>query len=344
MAGGRPADSLAVRRRVEAGDWPRVWLWSGPETFLKEELFARMAAGMGDEGGFGDLNVSRFRGNDDEVDRIINTCRTLPMLGERRLVYFAAIEGLSRGAREVLATYVESPSPETVLVLAGTRNPNDSLHKRLTAAGADAAVFWTPFREQTLKWITIRFREAGKRCHEDVAAALFRRCGGDLEEKVSLAAVSPEIEKVALGMGEREVVEETDLDVVGRQADESLLYEIGSRVAHRDLPGALRAADGALLFRENNEIRVVATVAHRIFEIAKVRDLVDSGLSPDEALRAAGIWRMAADDVRAGVRRFDRESIERAIAALTAADRTLKSSPRKSRAVLEEALSAVCGV
>lgn len=335
-------DSLSVRRRIEKRDIPPVWLWSGPEAYLKEELYAKVAAQVIDEG-TASFNQNRYRGGDEELDRILGTCRTLPMMGSHRLVFLQDIEALGRTERPALEAYVASPSPETVLILAGERTPTDPFHKRLTAAGADPAVFWIPFPDQAVKWIQIRFRDLGLSCDTQAAEALYDACGGGLEDRVSLSAIAPELEKVALNAADRSRVGVDDLAVVGRKADEKLLYEISSRVAHRDLPGALRALDGALLFKDNSEIRIVATLTHRLLDVAKVRDLLDSGLPSQEARRIAGVWPQAWPDVEAGVRCFDRAAIESSLAALTHADRTLKSSSRRARGVLEHALSVVCG-
>lgn len=336
-AAGKTPDSLAVRKAIDAGRVPAVWLWTGPEEYLKDDLFRHLAARVVDEAG-AVMNVNRYRGGEDALDTVLATCRTFPMLAERRVVYLRDLEKIGRTEREDLAAYVASPAPEAVLVLASSRPPGDSLNRRLAGAGAEAAVFWTPFENQTRQWVQIRFRDLGKRCPPEVAQALLEWCGGGEGQKLALAAVAPEIEKVALALGDRTDVTEADLDVIGRKADKDLLREVVTRVTRRDAPGALRALDGALLFRENHEVRVVANLTHRILNLSQARSRLDAGLSG----RPNDIWPAEWAEVEPAVRRFDRARLNRAILALARADRTMKSSPKNVRIVLEETILTIC--
>jgi DNA polymerase-3 subunit delta len=337
----REPDSLVVRRAVDRGEIPPVWLWSGPEDFLKEELFGKLAERVAGEG-MGALNVNRYRAGDDSLDEILATCRTLPMLSARRAVLVKDLEKLGKTERESLLAYAADPAPETALVLAGERHPGDSFHKALGAAGAVPAVFWVPFEPDTRKWIQIRFRDHGKRCDSETAQELLEVCGGGGGNQVPLREVAPEIEKVALAVGERELVTADDLSVIARKADEKLLYAVTERVTARDLAGALRSLDGALLFKDNTEVRIVANLTYTLVNIAKVRDFLDAGLAPREAQKAAGIWPKIWPEIERAARRYDRRSLARGLDALARADRILKSSPRNPRTVLEETLLTIC--
>lgn len=335
--GSKVPDSLAVRKAIDAGRVPPVWLWTGPEEYLKDDLFRHLAGRVVDEA-TAVMNVNRFRGGEDALDTVLGTCRTFPMLAARRAVLLRDLEKLSRSEREELAAYVAAPAPEAALVLFSSRPPNDSLNRRLAEAGAASAVFWIPFENQTRQWVQIRFRDLGKRCSPETAQALLEWCGGGDGQKVPLAAVAPEIEKVALALGDRAEVTEDDLGVIGRKADKDLLREVVSRVTRRDAAGALRALDGALLFRENHEVRVVATLTHRILNLSHTRSHLDAGLGG----RPSGMWPSEWPEIEAGVRRFDRARLNRALLALARADRTLKSSPKNVRIVLEETILTIC--
>ncbi len=338
---GRPPGSLQVRKAIDAGTIPPVWLWSGPEQFLKEELFRRLAEALV-EPAMASLNVNRYRAGQDDLETILGSCATLPMLSERRAVLIDDIEALGRGDRDRLAAYVERPCPETALVLCGERGPRDSFHSRLAKAGAEQAVFWVPFENDTRKWVQIRFRDLGKTCDPAVALALIERCGGGHGRQVPLRDIAPEIEKVALGVGERAAIEPDDLEVICRKADEDLIYGIAGCVLKGDLPGALRALDGALLFKDNSSIRIVVTLTQRFTALGLVQDLMRSGLSGGEVQRAAGVWERDWAETERAARRIPPRALRRGLNALALADRTLKSSPKDPRVVLEETLAALC--
>jgi DNA polymerase-3 subunit delta len=341
-------DSLVVRETIDRGAPPPVWLWTGPEEFLKDELFARLTARLVDPG-MEKLNVDRFKAGEDPVETVLGTAVTLPMLGARRVVLVRDVEGFDRGEREALVRGVERASPETALVLTGSRGPRDPLYTKLVKAGAVPAVFWMPFEDQILVWIRLRFKDLGKDCSPETALALLEACGGGGGRQVALGDIAPEIEKVALAAGDRDAgagdlsaILPDDLRVIARKANETLLYEICTRIDAGDFPGAVRALDGALLFKDNTEVRVVATLALHVGRLAWVRDLLDSGMPPGAVQQTAGVWPRQWPQVERAARRLSAEALHGGLRALADADRSLKSSAKDPRVVLERALAAVC--
>lgn len=340
MTPRKTPDSLAVREAIRDGRIPPVWLWSGPESWLKAHCFDLLVDRLG--AGTESLNTNRYRGGVDPLDLVLATCLTLPMLSERRVVLLTDIEKLSRSERETLEGYVGNPSPETALVLAGERGPRDPLHSRMAVAGAEHAVFWVPFEEQTRQWIRIRFQERGKQCPDDLARELFERCEGGFGRQTPLKEIAPEVEKIVLAMGDRKTVHPEDLAVIGRKADDGLLNEVMGRVTARDLPGALRALDGALLFKDNTEIRILAGLTHRLLGLLRIRELRDQGLSPEEVRRGAGVWPSLWNEASRGSRLYDLGTLRRGLTALAEADRTLKSTSQNPRVVLEKTIVTIC--
>jgi len=330
--------SADVRKAIQARRFPPVWVWAGPEEHLKHELFDLLVGAALDPGTVA-FNVDRFRGEEKPpvedyqeevpgtetrsredklvhrqrlVDRVVTAARTLPMLAERRIVLLAAGENLDRGSRDTLVEYVAAPAPECTLVVSLGLPPHESFVQRFVRAGAAVTMFWVPFEQDTKRWIGLEFKKRGKTCSPRVAAALYDACAGG-EERVPLSDIALEIEKIAGGMdpGEDEVTE-AHLGGVARKAHEAYLKRLSEAVGARDLAAALRALDGALLFKENAPERIVATLMYGV-------DRFPGGARPGSP-RSLGL------------------------AALATADRRLKSTGHDRRLVLEMALAAVCGV
>jgi len=342
-APARTPGSKEIRKEIEAGRIPPVWLWTGPEDFLKDDLFERLVLKRVDEGSVA-FNVDRFRAVQDDLDRILTTARTLPMLGTCRAILLRDIERLGKKDRERLLAYVASPVPETALVLTGSRSPKDSFHLRLAKAGVPPAVFWTPFPEQTRQWIQIRFRDLGKTCPPSVAEALLLACGGGLGTQVPLREVAPEIEKVALTVGDRETLTEEDLGVIPNRPGEDLIRQVCARAGAGDLSGALRALDGALRFKENEPPRVMWMLGNYCEKLSLAGDLLASGADAKDVKKRVGVWNEAEwTQMRSAARRFQGAPGRRAISAVARADRALKSTGVDKRLLLEATLGAICG-
>lgn len=318
---GAGGATRAVRRQIDRGEIPPVWFWPGPETFLKEELYKRLVARLIDPA-LASMNTARFRVGETGVKTAdaLAEAAMIPMLGDRRVVLLSDVQKAGAKDLELLAAYARSPSPQTALVLWGewgdgypeTRAESATV-AALRAAGASVAVFASPGDDQKVEWIRLRFREAGKECPETAAHALLEACRSAEDRSPPLWSIAPEIEKVLLTVGTRDEVEERDLAVIGRRADEDQLLEIERMMDARDLSGALRAMDGALLFRDNTEVRVIARLAYLFAKKLRGRDRL---YAPPE--------------------------VRRALRRLAAADRALKSSGRDKRAVLERTVAGIC--
>jgi DNA polymerase III subunit delta len=335
---GSPGD---VRRAIDRGDMPAVWLWTGPEEFQKEELWQRLVAKVVPSG-LEPMNAARYRAKEDAVGMVVGLCRTLPMLSPRRAVLLQDIEGMSKGDEELLVAYIRQPAPEAVLVLSGSRSPGEAKYKRLAEAGAEPAVFWIPFERDTIAWIRQRFSDLGKACDAKAALLLMHACGATADrDKVALGEIAPEIEKVALAMGKRAEVLEDDLAGIGRRIDEEQLREMTAALALGDTGTVLRSLDGVLLFKGYDEVRVLANVTHRVLALARVRDLLDRGTPREELARASGVWPSLIEDVERAARGWTAEGLRRSLEVLARADRELKSTGKSSRLVLETALVRV---
>ena len=337
MPAPRTPDSKSVRKDVEAGQWPLVWLWTGPESYLKREQFTRLAESIDPTG----LNVTRYKAGETELDPILVTCKTLPMLSEKRLVELSQIEALKRGERDQLAEYVSKAAPETLLILTTERGPRDSLNARLEKAGAKAAVFWTPFARDTLKWIQLRFKDLEKTCSPMIAESLFQTCGPG--EQIALSEIAPEIEKVAAAAGDRSEITEEDLSVIGYKTGSDQLQAVLDCVGRRDLAGALLALHDAMRFKENDPVRVVALLALRLQTVTQVQALMGSGASPSSIPKLAGIWPKEWPKIQRTAAEIPEDAVRACLSILADADRTLKSSPQEPRLVLEQALLNICG-
>ena len=343
-AKGGESRPLDVRRAIDAGKIPPVWLWAGPEEYLKDELWSRVVAATV-TAGLESMNVTRCRGGADQVDVVLAGCRTLPMMAARRAVLYRDVEKLAKGEEETLAAYVRKPSPETVLVLASGDPTGDPRNRRLAEAGAAPVVFWTLFERDAVEWIRLRFRDLGKRCDADVARELLHACGASPEqEKVALAEIAPEIEKVALALGTGDEVRSEDVAGIGRRIDQALRNEVTLALSLGRVAPALRALDGLLLFKDWEEIRVLVNLTYRMVALAQVRDLLDQGMSAQDIRSIPGVWGKSLDEVKDAARGWTADGLRRSLDVLARADRVLKSTGKPPRIVLESALIEIAAL
>jgi len=335
--------SKEVRKIIGKGEAPPVWLWLGPEEYLKEELFTRLVEAL-EEPTTEPVTVDRFRAGSDPLDQVLTAAATVPMFAPRRAILVRDIEKVPPGnARKALLAYVASPAPETTLVLTGSKGTKGSaLYGQLTRKGVPKAMFWTPFEAQTRRWIVMRFKAAGLDCSPEVAQSLIEACGGGNGTQVPLSDIAPEIEKVILAVGSGTVVREEDLGGIARKASEDLVNQVCASAMKGDLPGALRALDGFLLVKPGSEVYLLARLAGAVGETTWVRSILAAGGSDRQVLAETPVWSKRLPETKAAARRFSAARLEETLGSLAAADRALKSSPLDKRVLVERVLTRLC--
>src|SRR5512139_879069 len=120
-----------------------AYFFSGPETMLMQQAVEALVATVPE--GMRSFNVQVFHAFEDEVADALTAARTLPFMSSRRIVVLRGIEKtrldqLGRG--KLLAEYLGSPSPETVLVVT---TEDDAKAKALARAHGE-------------RWVHVEFR------------------------------------------------------------------------------------------------------------------------------------------------------------------------------------------
>jgi len=198
--GGGRADDPLPWPELTAGEPPGpVYGLFGEEDFLVNqavEAFSALPA-------FGDnqsLNLERFHAADARPVRILESARTLPFLGSRRLI-IALDAHLYKAAQSAeFVDYLKDPVPSTCLLFAGAKlDARLKFAKALKAAGP-VHIYKKMYPRQLVPWLAGRAALRGKRLDPRAAEQLAELAG------LGLGALDSELEKLALYAGEAEVI------------------------------------------------------------------------------------------------------------------------------------------
>jgi DNA polymerase-3 subunit delta len=112
-------------------------------------------------------------------------------------------------------------------------------------------------------------------------------------------------------------------------------------VGTRDLGRALRTLADAYDPREGG-LMLLGALAWSIRQLARYQAAIESGASPDEATRRAGVPPFRGRELAAKARAVRPKEVERWMLVLADTDVALKSSRRAADAILEEMLTRLC--
>jgi DNA polymerase III subunit delta len=307
-----------------------IYLVIGDDEVGKDEVIAALT-GLVDEDLRG-FNVERFTAGDARPDDVVFAARTLPMLGERRVVVYTHVERLFKGRKKLaevedetttddaappadpgsLEAYLGNPEPSNVLVLVATDvNRSTRLGKSLdklavtvecdgfSTEGFDGAQ--TALRK-AMQFAADRAKAAGKRIDAAGLTALVERAGPDIMR------LRKDIDTLVLFVGEAAAITAQDVRQVVGAAQQFDDWAVTNAIAAGDAAVALR----------------------------HVQLMIENGSSPFQMLGQLGWW------VRSRMTQAAPERVGSAVRALFQADAASKLG-RDPQVVLERLVVELCG-
>ncbi len=208
---------------------------------------------------------------------------TMPVFAERRLV---ALKNPKIGAeaKKILVEYLQSPSPQTVLVVFfddSKIDAKDALQRELSRAGQTC--LFAPLREgDAVEFVRRRAKEMGRELDEEAAWALVSEAG------TSAAVLSQEIEKAALLNAGGVIISKSDVALCLGFQKAYDPFALGRSVATRDRAASLKNLEE--LFAqgrpEEQAFKALYQVSASLSKQLKASRMLRAGLSREEIFKA----------------------------------------------------------
>lgn len=332
-----PSEAIQQARK---GALLPLYLVAGEEQLLRDQVVAELrAAALG--GGVAAFNEDKLTAGEASADAVISAARTVPMMAPKR---FVLVRGAERwGANETdssaldaLAEYAASPVDSSCVVVVATKM--DMRRKLATMAKKKGfLVACDPLDARALPaWIVERCEAKGHAIDRDAAELLAATAGTDL------SSVDDAIERLSLYVGAGAAIGDDAVAACVARVRAADTWALVDAVGARDLGRALRTLADAYDPRERG-LPLLGALAWSVRQLARYQAAVESGVSSDEAARAAGVFQpFRARALAQKARTVLAREVERWLAVLAETDLALKSSRRPADAILEEMLTRLC--
>jgi len=313
----------AFRKSLKNGAFERVYYFYGDDDFLKARAVDALVQ-RATEPAIRAFNLDARAGADLDPDAVDSLLGTPPMMADRRVVVVRDVGALRKGARAVLDRYLAHPAPDLVLVLVATGGERARVDR--TLADRAAALEFPPLSgERVAKWIVHEATTThGVAISAEAVALLHQAVGNDLP------ALSSELDKLVSFTAGGDVDDGAVAAVVGVRRGETL-GDLLDRVGARDAAAAMALLPHILEQPKTSAVSIVMALTTQTLALAW--GLARPGRADYFAfLKSAGgvyvgrPWGDAASAWAAGGRHWTRPAIDRALAALLAADIALKES------------------
>jgi DNA polymerase-3 subunit delta len=326
--------------QAKKGQLLPVYLVAGEERLMRDDVVGALReASLA--GGVADFNEDRFTAGEVDVETVISAARTVPMMARRRFVLVRGAERWDTKEAESspfdrLAEYAAAPVDSTCLVI--TASKIDGRRKLALAARKQGfVVACDPLDDRALpRWIAERCAAKGHAIGREVAELLAALSGP------GLSAIDDAIERLSLYVGSGAAIDEAAVAASVARVRTEDTWALVDAVGARDLGRALRTLADAYDPRERG-LPLLGALAWSIRQLARYQAAVETGASPDEAARRAGVFQPnRARELATRLRAVRVKDVERFLLVLAETDLALKSSRRPPDAVLEEMLTRLC--
>jgi DNA polymerase III subunit delta len=255
----------------------------------------------------------------------VAACNSLGLLGGGgRLVVVEEVDRWKAADAKVIAAYLASPAPDTVLALVAAEVKKDSaLAKACTKAG-DVLIYDVPKR-RLAEWVAKQFADRGVSVDSEAARLLVEVVGEDPEELAS------EVDKIATWAGD-EPVGTREIELLAAGCAEVPGYELTDAWGRRDLAAALASCQ-TLLERSGDPVSrtVPMLIGMLVAHVGRVRDcqmFADEGLTAREAASRLKRHPFYVEKLYAQARNYGPDELHEAVVRLAELDHAVKGGSR----------------
>ena len=318
---------------IAAGNFRQAYLFTGPEDYVKREALEKLRAAIL-PAGLEALNETIME--DVNAEKIIAAAETLPVMCDRRLVvvrdWAPLMGGKSKdeeGETGRILDWLSRKNDECTLVFY-MREEADSrkkLAQELNKRG-DTVSFDQLTDSEIVRWVSSRLKPFKKKMAAEAVQQLVFTAGRELTR------LDGELNKLAAYTGDRDIIDEMDIDAVVSPSLEYGAFDMLNHLFDGDITGAYRLM-GLMLERGSNRIAIISSIARQLRGMSFMAIAIENGASVEETGKQLSLNPYAAKVMAQKARRFPAAELEKTYLAAIDSDYAIKSGQMREAAALD---------
>ena len=324
-------------REVKSGELAPLYLFDGPERYLRDEALRNLTARAIDPG-LRDFNYVEISAAAESLDEALGLARQYPMISPRRMVVIRDFESISdEGPLEKLKDYLRQPVETSIVVFVTNGMDNRRNIATMLRKGCRVVNFESLDDQQTIQWVKEFAAQAGCPIDQAAAAALVGTVGGGLIQ------LSSELEKLinyvrspADGKGG---ITTREVELLVRHSREHSNFELTDAIVAGDRRRSLHLLDriyaNAGESIQSLSLMILGAIAMNYRRMLIAKDLMKLNLPNSEVAQAVGMSPYAVTYLNEKARRIDGHRLLKALELLARTDLALKTSQATPRMLME---------
>ena len=311
-----------IMQDLKAGTYHPVYLLHGEESFFIDSVTSYIEKNAMPEAERS-FNQVVLYGKDVDFKTVVDNARQFPMMAQRRVVILKEAQAM-RSLKD-LFSYIEKPSPTTVLVIAHKNKPLDKRTKFGKSMSKNAVILDSKklYDNQVPAWIGNYAKAIKLAIDPDATRILTEYLGQDLSKIVN------EIDKIKINLKAGETITAKLVqDGVGISRDYNV-FELNKALSTWDYPKIMRII---YYFEENPKANPLVMVISNLFGYFTKVAIAQQNLksSDGDLAKKVGVNPFFVKDYRLAARTFSPNQIKQAFLSLHKADRHSKGMGMKN--------------
>ncbi len=279
----------APTRTNEIDPSAQVTLLFGDAEVLKRRAIDRISAlsASGEEPG-ADLTVVEASevASQKDLRALLADLGALSLLASERIILIKRVDAMTTDDQRSVAQALERlPEGTKVIMTAGEetgkgksrRPPVAAELAKVTKKLGQVREFSSPHERQLPQWTIQEAEQLGKKISPQAAEQLIELTGGSIDR------IAAELEKIALYVGETQVIDEVAVAAVTSVSQQATNFQLADAIGNRDAPTALHALSVLLpsTAARGAGIPLVGMIARQLRLIWQIRALAREGVRLD---------------------------------------------------------------
>ncbi len=305
---GNVVEFSEFKRKIDSEEAFFICLFEGEEIYLAEEGLSALKEKYVN---YPELDYVKIDGADVTVDEMVSLLTAFPFMSKKRIVAVSEFYPNQNFINGALKDIFTNPSNDNIFVILN-KKPCDTLKKQqnvtvIACKKQDKAtlVKWV-IKEFQINGITISAENAGLICEYSL---------------LDMTKIFNEISKLISYVGDKKIVDSSDVDAVVIKDSEFRIYEMTDMVGKRNFDKALKIITEMLAGGEAPQRLLVSLYYYyrKLFHIALSTD------SDAELIKAFGMTDYVLKKLKAQVKAFKIKNLKKAIDVLADYDYSFKS-------------------
>ena len=325
-----------LQKEIKKRNLSPLYFFYGEETFLIDKIVSEIREELVDPD-LSSFNLNIFYGKESEPQDIINSAKTLPLMSDYRLVIIREADQLKPSYWKDFLSYFENPSSSTCCVFCAENmvlkaEPLKAFKKR-----GEMVRFYHPFNREIPEWIRKIAKEFNKKISREAVDLLSVELGNDLQK------IYNELQKVAIYVGEKAVIESDDVKEAIADVGGVTIFNLVDCIGSKDREGALNALRKLLEVGEY-PLKILTMITRQMRLLTRAKEMLKEGSSHADVGRKLGVRGFYLKGFLKQVNVFSLSHVEDCFTCLFCSDWKLKSSRIDKKLIMEKLIADLCAL